>query len=160
MAGEMVTVEVKGLDLLDKALAELPQAVAGRALQAAVNSMARVIADEAIILAPEGKDEHRVGRGRKARVVQPGHLKRSVRAKKLRSSEFEAVSVVTVSRAAFYAKFVEFGVPERQIEARPFLRTAFDTRATAAVQALKDRLAQRIKTAARKLAREAERARG
>lgn len=159
MAGEMVTVEVHGLAELDRALAQLPQEVAGRALQAAVNSAARVIGDEAERLAPVGKEAHRVGKGKKARLVQPGNLKRGIRVRKLRGTDFEAAAVITVSRAAFYAKFVEFGVPEHAIPARPFLRPAFDTRGAEAIAVLKERLAKRIASAARRLAKEAERAR-
>lgn len=153
---EVVSVSVHGLDELERRLMELPEAVAGKALQTAVNAGARVIKEEAMARAPVGSVPHWIGRKAKGKRVEPGNLRRYIRNKKMRGSKFSAASAVYWSGNAFYGKFLEFGTSK--MKAQPFLRAATDTKWQAAVEATKAALARRIKAAAKKLSQEANHA--
>ena len=158
MASELV--HVQGLDQLARAMKELPKRVARNSLRAAVYAGAKLIRDEAklkapVAVAPLGPNQ-----------PPPGTLKRSVIMKQipeLSSAERQTFFVTVrhgkkyrkqgkkgqLSQDAWYWRFVEFGTVK--MAARPFLRPAFEGKKRAAVQAIQDRLAQRIERAAQEL---------
>ena len=154
------SVKIEGLDELARALKELPQRVARNGLRAAVYAGARVIRDEAKLKAPVaiaalGPDQ-----------PPPGTLKRSIIMKQIPelSGPQKQTFFVTVrhgkkyrkqgkkenlSQDAWYWRFVEFGTVK--MSAKPFLRPAFEGKKLEAVDAIKDRLSERIEQAAQEL---------
>ncbi len=160
--GKREIVKVEGLAELARALRELPDRVAKNDLRVSVYAGAKVIRDEARIRAPRaiasvGSDQ-----------PPPGTLKRSVIMKHIPelSSLTRQTFFVTVrhgkkyrkqgkkgnlSQDAWYWRFVEFGT--RKMRARPFLRPALEAKRRDAVQAMKDRLTERIEIEAKNLNR-------
>lgn len=156
------TVRIEGLAELDRALRELPQRIANRGLRTSVYAGAKVIRDEARERAPEAAQA--LG----PRQQPPGTLKRSVIMKHIRelSGGGRQTFYVLVrhgkkyrnqgkrgklSQDAWYWHFVEFGT--RKMSARPFMRPALEARRREAVDAIKERLAQRIEIEAKALNR-------
>ena len=156
------TVRIEGLAQLDRALRELPDRVANRGLRASVYAGAKVIRDEARAQAPKAAQS--LG----SKQPPPGTLKRSVIMKQIPelSSLTRQTFFVTVrhgkkfrkqgkkgnlSQDAWYWRFVEFGT--RKMRARPFLRPALEAKRREAVQAMKDRLSERIEQEAKNLYR-------
>mgnify|MGYP000008431021 CR=1 FL=1 len=156
------SVQIKGLDALAKALKELPDRVAKNGLRAAVYAGAKVIRDEAKLQAPVATGD--LGPNQ----PPPGTLKRSVILKQIPelSKKNKQTFFVTVrhgkkyrkqgkkgnlSQDAWYWRFVEFGT--RKMRARPFLRPALEAKRRDAVQAMKDRLTERIELEAKNLNR-------
>jgi HK97 gp10 family phage protein len=153
MMAKRETVKVEGLAELGKALRELPGRVARNGLRASVYAGAKVVRDEARAQAPKAAQS--LG----ANQPPPGTLKRSVIMKHIPelSSLTRQTFFVTVrhgkkyrkqgkkgnlSQDAWYWRFVEFGT--RKMSARPFLRPALETKRREAVQAIKERLQQRV----------------
>lgn len=155
MGGEVVTVQVHGLEELERALMQLPEEVSGKALQTAVNAAGRLIKQETQDRAPVGTVSHWIGRKSKNKRAEPGNLRKYIRMQRLRNSKFSAAVAITWSGNAFYGKFLEFGT--RYMKAQPFIRPAFDARSNDAVELLKKRLALRINAAAKKLGLETAR---
>lgn len=154
--------KVDGLAELAKALRELPDRVAKNGLRVSVYAGAKVIRDEARMRAPKAAEV--LGPNQ----PPPGTLKRSVIMKQIPelSSLTRQTFFVTVrhgkkyrkqgkkgnlSQDAWYWRFVEFGT--RKMRARPFLRTALEAKRREAVQAMKDRLSERIELEAKNLYR-------
>ena len=156
------SVKIDGLDQLAQALRELPKRVARNGLRGAVYAGAKVIRDEAklkapVATAPLGADQ-----------PPQGTLKRSIIMKQVPelSSEQKQTFFVTVrhgkkyrkqgkngnlSQDAWYWRFVEFGTVK--MTARPFLRPAFEGKKHEAVDAIKNRLAERIEQAVQELSK-------
>lgn len=144
--------EIKGLRELSRALRELPARVARNDLQAATAAGARVIRDEAKMRAPiytgSVSDGH----------PKPGTLRKSIILKAIRElsnnvrrvvfvtvrhgKKFQSVGKKNANMDAFYWRFVEFGT--KKMRAQPFMRPAFEARKRDAVEAIKDKLAERI----------------
>jgi len=154
------TVRIEGLAQLDRALKELPQRIANRGLRASVYAGAKVIRDEARSRAPKAAQS--LG----PKQPPPGTLKRSVIMKQIPelSSLTRQTFFVTVrhgkkyrnqgkrgnlSQDAWYWRFLEFGT--RKMVARPFLRPALESRRREAVDAIKQRLSERIEIEAKAL---------
>jgi HK97 gp10 family phage protein len=155
-------VKVEGLAELAKALRELPDRVAKNGLRVSVYAGAKVIRDEARLRAPKATES--LGPNQ----PPPGTLKRSVIMKHIPelSSLTRQTFFVTVrhgkkyrnqgkkgnlSQDAWYWRFVEFGT--RKMRARPFLRPALESKRHDAVQAMKERLAERVELEAKNLNR-------
>ena len=155
-------VKVEGLTELAKALRELPDRVAKNGLRVSVYAGAKVIRDEARLRAPKATES--LGPNQ----PPPGTLKRSVIMKHIPelSSLTRQTFFVTVrhgkkyrnqgkkgnlSQDAWYWRFVEFGT--RKMRARPFLRPALEAKRRDAVQAMKERLAERLELEAKNLNR-------
>ena len=153
-------VQIEGLAELAKALKELPERVAKNGLRAAVYAGAKVIRDEAKLLAPVAV----ACLGPKQ--PPPGTLKRALIMKQIPelSGKSKQTFFVMVrhgkkyrnqgnngklSQDAWYWRFVEFGTVK--MAAQPFLRPAFDAKKTQAVAAIKERLAERIELAVQEL---------
>lgn len=151
MAGnEWGSTEVKGLKELNEALQQLPQNIAKNVLRGATSAGAAVIRKEARQRAPvfdgQMSDNH----------PPPGTLRKSVyqSQRRMLSSAVKQVFHVGVRTGkslkdkagrtldAYYWRFVEFGTSK--MAARPFLRPAFEAKKQAAVDAIKDYLAERI----------------
>ena len=156
------TVRIDGLADLERALRELPDRVAKNGLRASVYAGAKVIRDEARQRAP--KAAQALGPNQ----PPPGTLKRSVIMKHVpelsgqtRQTFFVLVrhgkkyrkqgKKGNLSQDAWYWRFVEFGT--RKMRARPFLRPALEAKRREAVQAMKERLADRIEREAKALKR-------
>ena len=155
-------VKVEGLAELAKALRELPDRVAKNGLRVSVYAGAKVIRDEARLRAPKATES--LGPNQ----PPPGTLKRSVIMKHIPelSSLTRQTFFVTVrhgkkyrnqgkkgnlSQDAWYWRFVEFGT--RKMRASPFLRPALEAKRRDAVQAMKERLAERVELEAKNLNR-------
>ena len=153
-------VKVEGLAELAKALRELPDRVANNGLRVSVYAGAKVIRDEARMRAPKAAEV--LGPNQ----PPPGTLKRSVIMKHIRelSGGGRQTFYVLVrhgkkyrnqgkrgnlSQDAWYWRFLEFGT--RKMAARPFLRPALESRRREAVDAIKQRLSERIEIEAKAL---------
>jgi HK97 gp10 family phage protein len=139
-------VDVRGFRELDNLLRELPNKLAGKALTNAVNEGARIIRDEARANVP----------------VRTGQLRRSIRTFVRRKGVETGIAIAIGVRGklAYIARFLEFGTKAHRIVAtgksldvvqvksvdhpgtspNPFLTRAFDTKARAAVDAIRTRL--------------------
>lgn len=145
---------VTGLAELSKKLKEMPIKLAKNGLRAAVNAGAEVIRKDA-----------------KARVpVKTGNVRKNIYKKQIRekSNNFQQTYYVgvklgrkrklaptklnvrkqrvgqlyDVESSAYYWRFLEFGTSK--LPARPFLRPAFDTKKSQAVDAMAKKLKERI----------------
>lgn len=151
----MVTLKVKGLKELDRALQRMQADMAGGILVDALEDGAKVIVDEAKRLVPV-----RTGKLRDA--IKTGNVKTGVGAARETSGRFIAGSR-TLSEASIdigvdytfkggavrYGHLVEFGT-KRGARANPFMRPAFESRKNQAIAVFKDRLWQRIQAVARR----------
>lgn len=144
---------ITGLKELQMALKDLPNNIAKNVLRGSVNAGASVIKKEAAARAPVYTGS--VSQGH----PPPGTLKRSVYQKAIKelSNLTKQTFFVGVrkgkkyqkqgkkgnlSQDAFYARFVEFGTSK--MPARPFMRPAFEAKKSAAVEAIKAYLTDRI----------------
>lgn len=157
--GNAVTVAVHGLKELEQKLAQLPEAIAYKALSGALMSAGNEIAKEAKRLAPKGSVEHYIGSKAKAKgkKAEPGNLRDNIRRTKVKESKHSAEVRIGWNGHAFYGQFIEFGTAK--MPARPFLRPAFDAKKEKALEVFKKRLAVLIKRQAEKLAKEGNHAR-
>lgn len=153
-----ISMEVKGLSELNKALKELPDRIAKNVLRGAVNAGAAVIRQEAKANAPVYTGD--VAQGH----PPPGTLKKAIsqaQARKLSNQVQQTVHVgVRQGKSAkktkkgalldaYYWWFVENGTSK--MAARPFLRPAFEGKKTEAVKAIEEYLAKRIPQEVEKL---------
>lgn len=143
--GRSVTVQVDGLRDLGDRMKTLKSDMANRIARAATAAGSVVIRDAAKQKVP----------------VDTGNLRQNVIVKRLPKSESAGLTsehIVTVRKGkltkkqkgaglkdAFYGSFVEFGTVK--MPARPYLRPAFDQNKERAVDAIKDRIAARLKKA-------------
>lgn len=140
---EALDMKVEGLKELADKLRGMGPDLSRNALRAAVRAGASTVRAEAINMAPQDT-------GRLRRAIYLKHIREksgahqqtfyvSVRAgKRYRKRELDA----------YYWRFVEFGTAK--MAARPFMRPAFEVRKGDALEAIKARLAARIKTYERK----------
>lgn len=147
---DWASTQVSGLKELNAALKQLPDNIAKNVLRGATSAGAAVIRKEARQRAPVYTGDVQGNH------PPPGTLKKSVYQSQRRnlSSLVKQVFHVGVrtgkglkdkagrSVDAYYWRFVEFGTSK--MAARPFLRPAFEAKKLAAVEAIKDYLAQRI----------------
>lgn len=154
---DWASVEVKGLKELNEALKQLPERVARNALRGATSAGASVLRKEAASRAP-------VYTGPIAKGHPPaGTLKRAIYQKQIRElssllKQTFYVGVRTGKKArdrrgrsldAYYWWWVEFGTAK--MAARPFMRPAFEAKKRAAVERIKQYLAERIPREVEKL---------
>jgi len=135
MAGELFTVDVKGLKELDDFLRTLPEQIQRKALVQATAAGARVIRDSARGRVPVGHHPPiKVGKkATKARL--PGFLRASIGTWRIKNGARGTVTYGVGARGyAFYGKFLEFGT--KYISARPFLRPALDAAYLRAIDAV------------------------
>lgn len=151
-----VTVDVQGFSALERALLELGEAVAGKALTSALRAGTLPIRKDAQGRVPTGRVPHYIGRKAKGKLVQPGFLRTQIRVKAVRDEKYSKLMAITFSGDGFYAMFHEFGTAK--MPARPILRPAFDSQKEAALTRFKERLAASIEKARQKAYEESLRA--
>ncbi len=141
--------QLTGFKELAAALRELPQKVARNALRSAVNAGATKIRKQAQQNAP----------------MDSGLLKKNIYQRQIREAsgpERQTFAVGVRSGRArnkdgskkelpYYWRFMEFGTSK--LPAAPFLRPAFDAQKDAAIQAIADKLDERIQKYAVELAK-------
>jgi HK97 gp10 family phage protein len=132
-----VTLRVDGLSDLQEKLRQLGPRLSRNGLRSAVNAGAQVIRREVKARAPS----------------DTGTMQRAIYVKQIRekSSDVQQTFFVGVRSGkrfqkkgldAYYWRYVEFGT--RKMAARPFIRPAFEAKKSAAVEAIKAKLAERI----------------
>ena len=144
---------VAGLSELSAALRELPQRIGRNVLRGSVAAAAAVVRAEARNKAPVATGD--VAQGH----PPPGTLRRAIYQKQIRELSDSGRQVFFVgvrqgkkyrhqgkkgdkSQDAYYWRFVEFGTSK--MAARPFLRPAFEQSKMAAVERMKNYMAERI----------------
>jgi HK97 gp10 family phage protein len=159
----MITVQITGLKELQNALNQLPKEIQGRPLRSAVSAAAKVIVDDVKARVPvgetgnlktavyryrsrrnsaTGRETFFVGiRQGKAQFKDTAYNRRKGRVGKSYKTQGEA----------YYWRFLEFGTAK--MAAKPFLRPAFESSKSKAVEVIKQRLGKAIETQAKKLAR-------
>lgn len=154
--GNPFTVEVHGLDELERALQILGEEVAGKSLRSALRAGMKPIREAAQARIPVGSKPHYIGRKAKGKLVQPGFLQTQLRAPAVETEEFSGMIALTFSGNGFYAMFMEFGTAK--MPARPILRPAFDAQKVAALGAFMKSLERAVKRAQKRAAQGASRA--
>jgi HK97 gp10 family phage protein len=170
MANDYTTVQVKGLSELAAALRDLPDRIARNALRGATAAGAAVIRKEAVRRAPVYHGDVAAGHPKPGTLkralyqvqsrelsglvqqvfvvgVRTGKARQAVEKKRTIKGKRAVVGVENLD--AYYWRFVEFGTSK--MAARPFMRPAFEAKKTAAVEAIRQYLAERIPREAAKL---------
>jgi HK97 gp10 family phage protein len=158
----MMTVKIEGLEQLKKALNQLPVEIQQRSLRSAVSAGAKVVVDAAIAKAPTDtgslkkaiyryRSRSASGTGRETYYVGVRKGKKAY-ADTARNRRLNRVGKkYTVQGEAYYWRFLEFGTAKMQ--ARPFLRPAFEGSRTKILDVMKQRLGKSIQDQANKLAK-------
>jgi HK97 gp10 family phage protein len=165
--GKFVQIKIEGLAELNRALQALPGKLENRTLTSALYAGAKIIRDDAkertpvdtgflknqIIMWRVKKSEHQyadqvqVGVRLKARFNKKTKSLRAsdvtIRRRRLRNGQ-----IVEKKYPAFYWRFLEFGTSKMQ--ARPFLRPAFEAKKEQAANRIKERLRQTLDEIANK----------
>jgi HK97 gp10 family phage protein len=139
------TIQITGLAELTRRLEEFPDRIAKNMLSGAIRAGAVIIQKEARQLVPASAEAHYLGKGSKKVLIQPGELKRKgikVRLAPRKSRDVPITYWVYVSRRNWYWRFVEFGTSKRG--ARPFMRPAFESHKSKALEAIRSYLSARI----------------
>jgi len=141
---------VTGLRELEEALKRLPEAVAKKVLRKSVRAGAKLVVDEARANVPVDTGltrraiAARGGRSRYANsVINVGVLSSGAKARRYIKIKGVKVDV------PYYWKYLEFGT--KNAPAQPFLRPAFEAQKTAAVEAIKQALAENLEIEAARL---------
>lgn len=137
-----VEIKLEGFKELARELRDMPEKIGRNVLRAAVNAGATAVRREVQTRAP----------------VDTGRLRRSIYQRQVREQSNLQRQVFHVgvrsgvrrnedgskdrSRDAWYWRFIEFGTVK--LPARPFLRPAFESRQTEAIEAMRRRLKERI----------------
>ncbi len=133
-----VKMHIDGLDELARVLHAMGPDLAKNALRAGVRAGAKVIADEA-------RATNLDDTGRTDRAIYIKHIREESTASQqtfyvgVRSGRRERKK----NRDAYYWRYIEFGTAH--IAAHPFMRPAFESKKLAAVEAIRARIAARIK---------------
>lgn len=147
-------IQLKGMDELKRALAELEPEIATKAGTAATRKSAQFMRDRMRDAAPQGHEPTVKSRKRKDGTVVKvdyGHLRPNMRIRRVKARrQHFIVYHVTVGRA-FWGRFLEYGTIN--MEARPWMRPTFDASAKEVVVVQLTELDAAIKRANRKLAR-------
>lgn len=148
-----MTIKVEGLRALGEAMRELGYETSMKIARSMTNAAAKVVRNDAIRRAPESEEPHEL----EGVVVQPGNLKKNIVTKRVSRSRLTSEHIVTVrgkrkdGYAARYGRLQEFGTVHHAPQ--PFLRPAFDSNVTGAIEAMKTTGKRRIESAARKAAK-------
>lgn len=139
------TFRIDGLKELDTALKELPQAVAKNVLLRTLKLEGEPIRQTASELAP---DDPRTG-------GKDLHTSIIIAATPVRDRESDVEVSIGPSRKTFWGLFQELGTARHAPQ--PFMRPAFDSKVMLVLHGIRDRLAEEIEKARKRLARKAER---
>lgn len=144
----MIEVKIEGLAELQAELLQLPDKVGNRVLQSALTSAALPIMKNAQDRVPIAHQAYKLHWGG---IANPGWLRQHIIRKKVRSSKNSAEVIITIKdqRDAYFWRFIEFGTSK--MTAQPFMRPAFEAKASEAVDRFKEVLAERIEKAVTKL---------
>lgn len=137
-----VIIKVEGLKDLEKRMMTLRDEVAGRALQSALGSAAKVVVDEVKKNVPESAvSEYKLYSGNH---VSRGWLRNQVIGKRVKESDSSAQNVITFKdkKNSFFWRFLEFGTSK--MKAKPFMRRSFEDSKQAALDRFMERLKQNI----------------
>lgn len=134
------SMKVEGLRELGNALKELDSRTQKRIIRSATAAGARIIAKEARDRVPE----------------KTGNVRKNIRTKNLRPTtpglQETAVGVRVRGKtgdSAFYWRFLEFGTVK--MEAKPFIRPAFEVKKVEAANRIKEQLGKRLVAEAKKI---------
>jgi len=133
---------VEGLTAINNVLRALPGRLAERELANAVRAGARVIQKEVIARAPRGAEPSEA-----SQEIGPLHKKIKVRKVKQRS---RLAATYAIRAEVPYAAHVEFGTSK--LPAEPFMSTALDASAQAAIAKVRERLIKGVEKVAAELA--------
>jgi HK97 gp10 family phage protein len=152
----VIDLKISGVDVLKRALEAIPARMQNNILRAAVREASKPVRDEARSRAPALKtaDKRR----------KPGTLKRAIGIRSPRIRNRQVVGGVAVRSLspkhvmaykaktgqkaannpndAFYAPFVEFGTAK--MRAQPFMRPALSSKAQAAIDAMGNKVRERV----------------
>lgn len=137
-----VTVKIEGLKELADKLQSFGPKLARNGLRAAVNAGAEVVRKDVQARVP----------------VDTGVMRKAVYKKQIREESGDTRQTFYVgvrsgkkyqkkNQDAFYWRFLEFGTAK--LQARPFIRPAFETKKKEAVERIKSKLAERIEKLAK-----------
>lgn len=151
----MTEIRIKGLDELQRFLDQLPAKMETNVMRGALRAGAKPIRDAAIAAAPVGEPSET---NKKKYKLYAGALRDSIR---ISGRLDKQKGIVTASVKAggksrksgadvFYAQFVEFGTRSHDahpgLQPRPFMRSALDLNASAAVTAAGEYIKKRLAT--------------
>lgn len=155
----MSDLKFDGFADLDQALSQLPEALRRPVALSALRKASEPMVAEARRRAPRGKDPKRRGSTkdrRTGRSATLGPAADTIRARAVRAeSRTEATVSVGAGPGRFYLKYSEFGTSRQP--ARPFLRPAFESHKSEALDLLGVELWKSLTATARRLVRQAER---
>lgn len=156
-------IKVEGLKELQKALNQLPKEIQGRPLRAAVSAGAKLIVDDVKTRVPVGetgnlktavyryRSRRNSSTGRETFFVGIRQGKAQFKDTAYNRRKGRVGKTYKTAGEAYYWRFLEFGTAKMQ--AKPFLRPAFEANKSRAVEVIKDRLGKSIQTQAKKLAK-------
>jgi HK97 gp10 family phage protein len=159
----MITVQITGLKELQNALNQLPKEIQGRPLRSAVSAAAKVIVDDVKARVPVGetgnlktavyryRSRRNSATGRETFFVGIRQGKAQFKDTAYNRRRGRVGKSYKTAGEAYYWRFLEFGTAKMQ--AKPFLRPAFEANKSRAVEVIKDRLGKSIQTQAKKLAK-------
>lgn len=159
----MISVKIDGLKELQKALEQLPKEIQGRPLRSAVSAAAKVVVDDVKTRVPVGetgnlktavyryRSRRNSATGRETFFVGIRQGKAQYKDTAYNRRKGRVGKSYKTAGEAYYWRFLEFGTAKMQ--ARPFLRPAFEAQKSRAVEVMKERLGKAIQTQAKKLAR-------
>ncbi|WP_449413214.1 HK97-gp10 family putative phage morphogenesis protein [Pandoraea soli] len=144
----MIEFKMDGLKDLEQDLLRLPDKIGGRVLQSALTSAALPIVKEAQTRVPIAHAAYKLYGGGKA---DPGWLRQRIIRKKVRQSTNSAEVIVAIKdqRQAYFWRFIEFGTSK--LTAHPFMRPAFEAKASEALDRFANKLGDGIDKALTKL---------
>lgn len=148
-----VDMSVVGLYELDKALADLTDRLASKALNGAISYAATPMIKDAKARAAKAEADHLMKYGNRYELVHPGLLKEAIRRRKLKKGELAAIGA-SAGYALYIGKgktqklyprywhFIEFGTSK--MSAAPYFRPAFELNKELFIQRFSQKLAQNI----------------
>jgi len=135
MASPEVTIELKGLDQLERNLKELGTKIAKKLLKASMKEGAEPVKSDAerrVIRAKGGPTYPIAVKNKKGATLGPGHIADNI----IVTSRISSLGVIQIKigpdKDHWYSNFIEFGTP--QFAAQPAFRPALDTKAPQALR--------------------------
>ena len=159
----MISVQITGLKELQKALNELPKEIQGRPLRSAVSAAAKVIVDDVKSRIPVGetgnlktavyryRSRRNSATGRETFFVGIRQGKAQYKDTAYNRRKGRVGKNYKTAGEAYYWRFLEFGTVKMQ--AKPFMRPAFEGSKSRILDVMKERLGKAIQDQAKKLAK-------
>lgn len=147
--------QLQGLDKLKATMEALGPELATKAGQTATRAAANVIRDAAREAAPVGDDDtsrtYTVNGGTETRTADYGHLRDNIKTRKGKPRKAHTVVSFVTTGSAFWGRLLEFGT--EKMAARPWLKPATDSAASAALAAMTKTLEKALDRAVKKVRR-------